>query len=120
MSGVFLPIMYGELWEWDSFHLSTPDGKNAARPVREHESQISETACRLVVAGNRISSILHRLLLLREDPLHRLLPLRTPTKIGSSGPPQVNLTFPLHCLICPAPGIRALPSHVASRRPVTG
>lgn len=58
--------MYGELGEEYSFHLNMPDGKNTTWPLREHESQISEIASRLVVAGNRISSIPHRFLLHRE------------------------------------------------------
>lgn len=127
------PVMYGELREWYFFFLfrmSMPDGKNVTWPRQEHESQISERASRLVLAGNRISSFLHQLLLLREvrilstaahpSPLH-LLPLCTSTKIVSSGLSEVNLTllFPLNCLICPAPNIRALPSRITSRCAVT-
>lgn len=120
----FFPVMYGELREWYSLHL--PDGKTATWPLQEHESQISKIACGLVVAGNRINSALHMLLLppRGEDPLHRRPILSSPPSAPPPKPglPEVNLTllFPLHCLICPAPNIRSLPSRIASRRAVTG
>lgn len=106
--------MWGELRQHCAFRLSLPDGKYATWPLQEHESKISEIAPGLDVAGNRISSILHRLLPLREVRIlsiaaHPLLftRLQTPPKIVPSGLPEVNLTllFPLHCLIGTAPNI---------------